>query len=107
MDLKHNSNRAATIVEMIVVIVILSVVLLAAFSMMISQVQYLTIFRQESMLKGDNSYIIDRLKKIIMNSEHVDISGITTPPFNTENIQQGRRADRNYHVKCQYPDLHR
>ena len=78
MELRTHSNRAFTLVELIVSMVIFLVVLLAAFSVMISHVQYLQIFQQESMLKEDNSYIIDRLRKLVMNSEHVDI---TTSPL--------------------------
>ena len=73
MEIKLRSKKAISLIELISVLVVFLVVLLALFSILISQFQYLYIFQAEGALKGEATYIIERMKKTIMNSEHVDI----------------------------------
>ncbi|MDP3730330.1 MAG: right-handed parallel beta-helix repeat-containing protein [Candidatus Omnitrophota bacterium] len=73
MAINLTLKKAVTIVELIIVMAASSVILLAAFSILISQFGYVAVFRIESELKGEAAYIIERMKKIVANSEHVNI----------------------------------
>ncbi len=74
MAIKLHSKKALTIVELVIAMVLFVIILLVVSFVIVSQFQYAASFNAESMLKGESIYIIERLKKAVTNSEHVDIA---------------------------------
>lgn len=91
MEINLGSKKAFSLIEIAATMVIFIVILLAIFSIMLNQFKFASMFKVEYALKEDATYTIEKIKRTVMNSEHVDIvsGGTSIKLFNRAGTQTG------------------